>query len=79
MRAAHNLVESFWLTKLRTVIAFDSKRRDSKLDHWKLALSQAVTRVLGKDSIESMLNKGENCSLIFLGEVIKTVCMIFAA
>ena len=60
------------------VMVFFSNKRDSRFDLWKLALSHVVTRFLGKNSIKSMLNKGEKLSLRVSGDVVKTVCKMFA-
>ncbi len=38
-----------------------------------------MTRFLGKSSIKSMLNKGKMHSLRVSGDVLKTLCKIFAA
>ncbi len=61
------------------MIAFLLISRDSRFDCWKLALSHAVTRFLRKNSIESMLNKGEKHSLRELGDVVNTVYRMMGA
>ncbi len=78
-REARSLAKSFWLTKVRIMIAFVSNIRDSRFDRWKLALSHAIARFLGKNSIKSMLNKGEKRSLRESGDVVNTVCRMLAA
>ncbi len=60
-------------------MAFDSKSSDSRFDRWKLALSHAVTRFLGKNSIESILNNGKKRSSRESGDVLKMVWRILAA
>ena len=61
------------------MIALVSKFKESRFDFWKFAFNHDVTRFFGKNSIDNLLNRGENLASMVSGAVVKTVNRIFPA